>query len=248
MCRNVRGLLVCTLILLTTTSVCSVSAGASRKTISKPDEPPTIPVGLDAYRQWDRWPYQRIGARAYMRSTYDRRGGNEGADASHFLYQLARRLQRLAGRRPARAFSTSPATITGTAARGTTRSMAWTTSSGRPAPPTRSMPRRLQGNGLHPGGAVPESADLDMVHDQGGGSDVGAAAVRADVSHGLFAHPLWHRLLHLSPLRSQCAALAADPVVGRQDAAGEGRAGPAESRGHGPGAACRTRRRATTSV
>src|SRR5450755_1552869 len=53
------------------------------------DEPPTIPIGLDAYRQWDRWPYQRIGARAYMRSTYDRRGGNEGADASHFLYQLA---------------------------------------------------------------------------------------------------------------------------------------------------------------
>ena len=24
-----------------------------------------------------------------MRSTYDRRGGNEGADASHLLYQLA---------------------------------------------------------------------------------------------------------------------------------------------------------------
>src|SRR6476659_2276244 len=53
------------------------------------DEPPVIPVGLDAYRQWDKWPLQRIGARAYMRSTYDRRGGNEGADASHFLYQLA---------------------------------------------------------------------------------------------------------------------------------------------------------------
>jgi hypothetical protein len=52
-------------------------------------EPPVVPVGLDAYRQWDRWPYQRIGVRAYMRSTYDRRGGNEGADASHFLYQLA---------------------------------------------------------------------------------------------------------------------------------------------------------------
>jgi hypothetical protein len=51
--------------------------------------PPTLPVGLDAYRQWDRWAYQRIGERAYMRSTYDRRGGNEGADASHFLYQLA---------------------------------------------------------------------------------------------------------------------------------------------------------------
>ena len=52
-------------------------------------EPPVIPVGLDAYRQWERWPYQRIGMRAYLRSTYDRRGGNEGADASHFLYQLA---------------------------------------------------------------------------------------------------------------------------------------------------------------
>src|SRR3954447_7194861 len=53
------------------------------------DEPPAIPVGLDAYRMWDRWPQQRIGVRAYMRSTYDRRGGNEGADASHFLYQKA---------------------------------------------------------------------------------------------------------------------------------------------------------------
>src|SRR5438445_9978295 len=50
---------------------------------------PPIPVGLDAYRQWDRWPYQRIGVRAYMRSTYDRSGGNEGADASHFLYQFS---------------------------------------------------------------------------------------------------------------------------------------------------------------
>src|SRR3954452_18584406 len=53
------------------------------------DEPPVVPVGLDAYRMWDRWPQQRIGVRAYMRSTYDRRGGNEGADASHFLYQKA---------------------------------------------------------------------------------------------------------------------------------------------------------------
>jgi hypothetical protein len=52
-------------------------------------QPPPIPVGSDAYRLWDRWPYQRIGARAYMRSTYDRSGGNERADASHFLYQEA---------------------------------------------------------------------------------------------------------------------------------------------------------------
>ncbi|MGB7158508.1 MAG: DUF2961 domain-containing protein [Tepidisphaeraceae bacterium] len=53
------------------------------------DEPPVIPVGPDAYRMWDRWAHQRIGARAYMRSTYDRTGGNRGPDASHFLYQLA---------------------------------------------------------------------------------------------------------------------------------------------------------------
>jgi hypothetical protein len=56
---------------------------------AQPIEPPVIPVGLDAYRQWDRWPHQRIGARAYMRSTYDRTGGNQSADASHFLYQVS---------------------------------------------------------------------------------------------------------------------------------------------------------------
>lgn len=53
-----------------------------------PGQPPVIPVGLDAYRMWDRWACQRIGARAYMTSTYDRSGGNESADASHYLYQL----------------------------------------------------------------------------------------------------------------------------------------------------------------
>jgi hypothetical protein len=52
-------------------------------------ETPVIPTGSDAYRMWDRWANQRIGVRAYMRSTYDRQGGNERADAAHFLYQLA---------------------------------------------------------------------------------------------------------------------------------------------------------------
>jgi hypothetical protein len=46
---------------------------------------PVIDVGADAIRHWDRWPYQRIGTRTIMRSTYDRTGGNEAADASHFL-------------------------------------------------------------------------------------------------------------------------------------------------------------------
>lgn len=57
--------------------------------VAQAGELPAIPVGLDAYRQWDRWPSQRVGARAYMRSTYDRVGNNETADASHFLYQTA---------------------------------------------------------------------------------------------------------------------------------------------------------------
>src|SRR6204780_1243864 len=57
--------------------------------LAQPPDAAPIPVGLDAYRAWDQWPRQSIGMRAYMRSTYDRRGGNEGADASHFLYQLA---------------------------------------------------------------------------------------------------------------------------------------------------------------
>jgi hypothetical protein len=51
------------------------------------DELPMIPVGLDAYRMWDRLPYHKIGIRAYMRSTYDRQGNNWSSDASHFLYQ-----------------------------------------------------------------------------------------------------------------------------------------------------------------
>jgi D-arabinan exo alpha-(1,3)/(1,5)-arabinofuranosidase (non-reducing end) len=51
------------------------------------DEPPVIPVGMDAYRMWDRWAQLRIGVRACMRSTRDRSGRNEAACASHYLYQ-----------------------------------------------------------------------------------------------------------------------------------------------------------------
>lgn len=69
---------------------CAIAAGCSgHSTPQAPPPPagelPVIAVGLDAYRQWDRWPALAIGARTYMRSTYDRAGGNEGADASHFL-------------------------------------------------------------------------------------------------------------------------------------------------------------------
>ncbi|MCB0687564.1 MAG: DUF2961 domain-containing protein [Saprospiraceae bacterium] len=49
--------------------------------------PPFIPIGTEAYLQWERLPYQSIGMRGYMRSTYDRTGNNRRADASHYLYQ-----------------------------------------------------------------------------------------------------------------------------------------------------------------
>jgi hypothetical protein len=45
---------------------------------------PVIPSGTDAYLLWDKWPLLRTGVRAYMRSTYDRRGG--GSDAGNFLF------------------------------------------------------------------------------------------------------------------------------------------------------------------
>jgi hypothetical protein len=65
----------------------AILCGQTAESKTAPDQH-GIPVGLDAYREWAKWPNQRIGMRAYMRSTYDRAGGNEGADASHFLYQL----------------------------------------------------------------------------------------------------------------------------------------------------------------
>lgn len=50
-----------------------------------PLEIPDAPVGLDAYRRWGEWATLPIGRRTIMRSTYDRTGSNERADASHFL-------------------------------------------------------------------------------------------------------------------------------------------------------------------
>jgi hypothetical protein len=65
----------------TTTLHPSLATGPSQ-------EPPTIPIGLDAFTQWERWPYLRIGVRSYMRSTFDRTGGNNNADAAHFIRQI----------------------------------------------------------------------------------------------------------------------------------------------------------------
>lgn len=63
---------------------CLLLTGFSRAQSPKPITIPKIPVGYDAYRQWHQWPLQRIGVRAYMRSTYDRGGGN--GDESNFLF------------------------------------------------------------------------------------------------------------------------------------------------------------------
>ncbi|HKS38535.1 MAG TPA: DUF2961 domain-containing protein [Verrucomicrobiae bacterium] len=51
-------------------------------------EPPVIPVGYDAFLQWEQWPMLRVGVRAYMRSTFDRTGGNHFADAAHYIRQV----------------------------------------------------------------------------------------------------------------------------------------------------------------
>src|SRR5438874_8052975 len=51
-------------------------------------DPPEIPIGYDAFLKWEQWPALRIGVRAYMRSTFDRTGGNHFADAAHYIRQL----------------------------------------------------------------------------------------------------------------------------------------------------------------
>jgi len=82
-----RPLFLLLLVLLVSSWTTDVSYPADSAVLKQSNEPPQIPVGLDAYRMWDRLAYHRIGVRAYMRSTYDRQGNNRTADASHFLYQ-----------------------------------------------------------------------------------------------------------------------------------------------------------------
>jgi hypothetical protein len=43
-----------------------------------------VPISFDAFAQWELLPILRDGLRGYVSSTYDRAGGNEGADASHY--------------------------------------------------------------------------------------------------------------------------------------------------------------------
>jgi len=82
-----NSLFLSLLVFLVSGWIPDVSYCADSAALKQSDEPPMIPIGLDAYRMWDRLAYHRIGVRAYMRSTYDRQGNNRTADASHFLYQ-----------------------------------------------------------------------------------------------------------------------------------------------------------------
>jgi len=87
--RTAGSVIAAVLGLVLGASLSGCGPGLTGRPMVNTGEPPTIPVGLDAFRIWDRWAYLRIGQRTYMTSTYDRRGANEAADASHFLYQLA---------------------------------------------------------------------------------------------------------------------------------------------------------------
>src|SRR3954471_24223309 len=74
--------------LLATTAVLIAHSCCAQAIPTDPATPPPIPIGIDAFTQWDRWPNLRIGVRCYMRSTFDRTGGNDNADAAHFIRQL----------------------------------------------------------------------------------------------------------------------------------------------------------------
>jgi len=76
--------IISVLAILTALFVSSVAISATPPS----SEPPEIPIGLDAFTQWERWPYLRIGVRSYMRSTFDHTGGNNNADAAHFIRQI----------------------------------------------------------------------------------------------------------------------------------------------------------------
>ncbi len=176
-------------------------------------EPPIIPVGLDAYRMWDRWPCQRIGCRAYMRSTYDRNGGNEGADASHFLFQLARRLQRHPRRRRPRHPLLRPLQPLARQPLALRRRRHRPRRPGNHHGRSKASQRRLH---VPPCRSLSRPARLDLVHHQGRRPVLGAHPLRILVPHGLRAHPLRHRLLHLPPVRA-AARSSRSPITAWDD-------------------------------
>lgn len=62
-----------------------IAGGAGEQREPGELKPPPIAIGLDAYREFRHMYRPKPGVRTFLRSTYDRAGGNEAADASHFL-------------------------------------------------------------------------------------------------------------------------------------------------------------------
>src|SRR5437899_11777674 len=81
--KGIGGISASALLLLVFLSWRDCAAGAPLTT-----EPPEIPIGYDAFLKGEEWPRLRIGVRAYMRSTFDRTGGNHFADAAHYIRQV----------------------------------------------------------------------------------------------------------------------------------------------------------------
>jgi len=124
--------------------------------------------------QWQRWAQQRIGVRAYLRSTFDRTGHNNTADASHYLYQVAENFNvtlDVEGSGVLYFVRTNHCT----AVRGTTRSTTSITSSKnrRHAIRHRNWKRRCSCRN-----AVPDAADVHYATTHGADLKLGADAVQ----------------------------------------------------------------------
>ena len=220
-------------VLVLTVLLCVCPAGQAARAQGKAEstdtvgEPPVVPVGLDAYRQWDKWPQQRIGVRAYMRSTYDRTGLNEGADASHFLYQKADDFN-------------VTLDVAGSGILYFARYNHWhgspwhyvvdgtdhivqESSSATPDKPVANStfePKELFPNPLTWTWSDTKGADLMWV----------PIPFERSFQMGVLAHALRDRVLHLPPVRAGDASVATDPGVGREDAAGRRRASTHQKR------------------
>src|SRR3982751_4481274 len=160
-------------------------------------EAPVIPTGSDAYRMWDRWANQRIGVRAYMRSTYDRQGGNERADAAHFLYQLAPDYNvtlDLQGR--GILYFVRYNHWHGSPWHYDVDGKKFTVTETSTPDPLHPAPNSV----FEPSG-IPEAPDVYLGRYQGRRLVLGSCRVQPVISNGLLAHLLRNRLLHLSPVR-----------------------------------------------
>jgi hypothetical protein len=62
-------------------ALAAFSCGASERSVASPQ----LAIGADAYLDFEHMYRPKLGVRSWLRSTYDRNGGNEAADSGHFL-------------------------------------------------------------------------------------------------------------------------------------------------------------------